>query len=121
MNAAWVTAFTALAAALGGLAAWGGRLAWRLITRTLNFLDDWAGQPARPGVEAHPGVMARMMAMERKLADVQAETKPNGGSSLRDVVHRTANDVADIKTEQSAMRARIEQFERQRQRRDDHA
>jgi hypothetical protein len=118
VNAAWLTAFTALAAAVGGLLVWGGRLAWRLITRTLNFLDDWAGEGARPGVEARPGVMARLLAMERAVAEVRAETRPNGGHSLRDVVHRTANDVADIKADQAAMRARIEQFEHQRQERD---
>ena len=118
MSAAWLTAFTALAAAVGALLAWGGRVGWRLITRTLNFLDDWAGEAPRPGVAARPGVMARLLAMERAVAEVRAETKPNGGSSLRDVVHRTANDVADVKTDVGELRRRVEQFERERERRE---
>lgn len=114
MNAAWLTAFTALAAAVGGLLVWCGRWAARILSRTMRFLDDWQGEPARPGIEARPGVMARLLAMEHAVAEVRAETKPNGGSSLRDVVHRTANDVADIKADQAAMRQRMEQIERQR-------
>lgn len=121
MSAAWLTALSALIAAIGGVVVWALRLAFRLTSRTMRFLDDYFGEPAREGVAARPGVMARLAAMERSLAEVRAETKPNGGHSLRDVVHRTANDVADIKTDQAAMRARIEQFEQQRQRRDDHA
>lgn len=47
-----------------------------------QFLDDWNGEPERPGVSpARPGVMARIAAIEHEL-------HPNGGSSLRDAVNR---------------------------------
>lgn len=118
MSAAWLTALAALVTAIGGLVVWGLRQVWRLITRTMRFLDDWAGEAPRPGVPARPGVMARLLAMERAVVEVRAETKPNGGSSLRDVVHRTANDVSDVKTDVGELRRRIEQFERERERRE---
>jgi hypothetical protein len=117
VTAGWVTAAVALAVALAGLAGWGLRVAWRLVSRTIRFLDDWAGEPARPGVAERPGVMARLQSVEQSLASVLAETKPNGGSSLRDVVHRTAADVADIKYDQIMMRQRMELFEHNREER----
>lgn len=43
MSAAWVTAATALAVALAGAAVFAGRWAWRILSRTRDFLDDWAG------------------------------------------------------------------------------
>lgn len=42
-----------------------------------QFLEDWSGEAARPGVPARPGVMARLAAVEHEL-------KPNGGSSFYD-------------------------------------
>ncbi len=112
-TAAWLTALATLAAVIGGVLVWCARKAWRVLSRTMRFLDDYFGEPARDGVPARPGVMARLGAVEAATARVLAETQPNGGSSLRDVVHRTAADVAQ-------MRQRMEQFERQRQERDTH-
>ena len=55
--------------------------------------------------------MERIQNVEQIATTVLAETRPNGGSSLRDVVHQTAadvadvkKDVADVKTEQAAVR-----------------
>jgi hypothetical protein len=112
MDPAWITAALALAAAVGGLAAWGIRWTWRILSRTTTFLDDYFGEPARDGVAARPGVMSRLQAVEDSLAHVVAETRPNHGNSLRDVVARTAQDVAD-------MRGRMELFETQRAGRED--
>ena len=123
MSAAWLTALSALAAAIGGVLWWLLRQAWHLLSRTMRFLDDWAGEPARPGVEARPGVMERLRAVEVKLAQVLAETRPNHGHSMRDVMHAVRNDVSEIKADQAAMRGRIEQFEAERGKREgkDHA
>lgn len=118
MNAAWVTAATALAAAVGGLLLWSGRWAWRILSGLRDFLGDWGGQPPRPGVEARPGVMSRLQAVESKLARVLAETQPNHGHSLRDVVHRTADDVADVKDQMTRLTGRVEQIEHARQTRE---
>lgn len=60
-----------------------------LIKRMHNWLDDWAGEPARPGVDARPGVMAR-------LASIEAQLRPNGGTSARDAVDRVERSVARV-------------------------
>ncbi len=111
MNATWFAAFVTLAVAAGGLLAWAARYGWRVIRRTGHFLDDWQGEPAHDGLDATPGVMARLKSLEVTVASINAELHPNGGGSLRDVVSLTAADVADIKTEQAAVRARLELFD----------
>ncbi|MEU1265561.1 hypothetical protein ABZ473_26515 [Streptomyces cellulosae] len=62
------------------------RAARHLSRRTSQFLDDWYGEPARPGVPAWPGVMERMAGMEERLGHVWHEVYPNDGGSLRDAV-----------------------------------
>ena len=110
MSAAWLTAFVALAVAVFGLLGWVVRYGWRVTRRTMRFLDDWQGETAREGLPAVPGVMARLKSVEGLVASISAEMHPNGGSSLRDVVHKTAADVADVKAEQAAVRTRLEAF-----------
>ena len=61
-----------------------------------------------------PGVMARLKSVEDLVAKVWRRRTPNGGSSLRDVVARTAANVAEIKADQGKMRDRMEQLETQR-------
>lgn len=64
---------------------------WRAL-RTLHpimldvvqFLEDWRGEPERPGVSARPGVMARLGEMESRTA----ELRPNGGGSIKDAITR---------------------------------
>ena len=114
MSAAWLTAFTALAVAVVSVLAWAARYGWRVLRRTIHFLDDWGGESAHDGLDAKPGVMARLKSVEDLMAKVVAETTPNGGGTLRDVVKRTAQDVADIKTEQAAVRARLELYDARR-------
>lgn len=114
MNPAWFSALTALSIAVFGLLAWAIRWAWRILKRTTHFLDDFFGEPARDGVPAKPGVMARLGSVEDTLGQVLAETRPDHGHSLRDVVHRTAGDVAEIKAAQESMRTRMELLETQR-------
>jgi hypothetical protein len=108
----WLTAATALAVAVVGCFAWFGRQAWRLLLRTQDFLDDWAGHPERKGVPAKPGVMERLQTVEHIVTQVRVELYPNGGGSLRDVVHRTAADVAEIKSEQGRLRDDLAGMER---------
>jgi len=114
LDPAWITAIVALAVAVTGCIAWAGRWSWRLLRGTARFLDDYFGEPEHNGLCARPGVMARLGSVEDLLAKVVAETTPNGGGNLRDVVRRIAADVADIKNEQMNMRARMELFETQR-------
>lgn len=114
MSPEWVAALTALVVAVFTAAAWLAARAWRILRRVVHFLDDFGGEPARDGLPARPGLMARMTAVEDGLTHVVAETSPNHGQSLRDIVVRTAADVAGVKQEQSALRARVELFETQR-------
>lgn len=65
------------------------------LRRLGEFLDDWHGEPSRPGVPARPGVMTRLANLEqdvksvdRRVADVEHELHPNSGASLRDAVDR---------------------------------
>lgn len=52
-----------------------------IVKQLTNFLEDWFGEPERPGVAARPGILLRLVKIEREL-------KPNGGSSMRDAVDR---------------------------------
>ena len=106
LDPAWIGA---AAAAIGvALAAKPLRFAWRLLSETRDFLVEWRGRPEHNGLPATPGVMARLAEHEKLLGKLVAETQPNGGSSLRDVVARTATDVAGIKDEQARLREQIE-------------
>lgn len=114
----WLAIAGALTVVLGGLVAvW--RWAWPFLRRVGHFLDDWFGEPARPGFVGQPGVMER-------LARVEHEVHTNSGSSMRDAVNRieatlrqTASDLkatqaaaidaqTDTKAEQKAMWSAIE-------------
>ena len=119
MSAAWVASLTALTVAVFGLVAWAARHGWRLLRGTSEFLDEWGGKPARHGLPATPGVVARLAEHEKLLTKLVAETQPNGGSSLHDVMARTERAVDEIRAEQAKMRARMEQLETQRHDRDD--
>lgn len=60
----------------------------RTLRKVNDFLDDWRGEPARPGVKARPGVMQRIEAIE-------AQLRPNGGSTVYDKVTKIAKAVDD--------------------------
>ena len=111
MNPEWLAALVALIVAVCAGLGWCLRWALRLLWRTMHFLDDWNGQDTRSGLEATPGVMARLHGVEQLIAKVVAETTTNRGGSMRDEVARTAVDVADIKAEQAAVRSRLEAFD----------
>ena len=51
---------------------------WQMFKKIQQFLDDWFGEPARPGQKERPGAMHRL-----------AQLEANGGASLRDVVDKT--------------------------------
>ena len=117
MSAAWVAAACAVVSLV--LARWPGRWIWRLLRGTMRFLNDWTGEPARKGVDTRPGVMERLQSVEKIVTEVRAETRPDGGPSMRDVVHQTSRDVADVKADVAKLAGRVELFEHQRKDRDD--
>ena len=108
MNPEWLAALVALVVAMVGGIAFALRWAWRILRRTVHFLDDYSGQPARDGMPAKPGLMARLTTVEEALAKVVSEMSPNHGQSLRDRVDQTAADVAEIKREQVRVRQQLE-------------
>jgi hypothetical protein len=48
----------------------GGTWLMRIIRRIQDFLDDWNGEPARPGVPARPGFPDRIAALEAESSQV---------------------------------------------------
>ncbi|MFB7496109.1 hypothetical protein ACFC09_15680 [Streptomyces sp. NPDC056161] len=80
----------------GGLATGVWRIARggaRLGRRVDEFIDDWQGEPSRPGVPARLGVMERMVGLESRMGGVEQDLRrikhelyPNSGGSLRDAV-----------------------------------
>ena len=67
----------------------------KIARRVSDFLDDWNGEPSRPGVPAQPGVMERIRNLDDgqlniidRLKRVEHEVLPNSGTSLNDKVTR---------------------------------
>lgn len=52
--------------------------------RVGHFIDDLAGEPARPGQPARPGFSERLANLEQNVTKVMYEVRPNGGGSMRD-------------------------------------
>jgi len=91
------------AAILGALAAIGKAVLYvfSVFRRLTRWLDDWEGEPPRPGFPAgRPGVLDRIAsiesrvdrlpAVEARLVALEAQMMPNGGGSMRDAIDRTA-------------------------------
>jgi hypothetical protein len=55
-----------------------------------NFVDDWNGEPDRPGVPGRPGVMKR-------LESIESEVRTNHGSSLKDAVNRIDTNLNELR------------------------
>lgn len=100
MDPAWIVALVSLSTLVSGCLVWVIRWGWRVAVRITRFLDDYFGEPARAGVPATPGVMARLQNLEQSLNHVRDEMKPNGGNSMRDAINQVSS--------------RIEQLEKQR-------
>lgn len=89
MGLAGATAIvTSAVTALAGVLFWGLRTLHRTVRGVTDLVDDWRGEPARPGVAARPGVMARLESMDGRLTRIEAELHPNGGATVRDAVNR---------------------------------
>lgn len=65
------------------------RAAARTWERVDQFVDDWYGQPERPGVPARPGVLERVTSIERELC-------PDEGGSLREAVDQANRRLARL-------------------------
>jgi len=62
-----------------------------LFSQVDDFMDDWKGLEARAGREKVPGVMERLNKIDGELSN-------NGGSSIKDAVHRIEVKIEEIDT-----------------------
>lgn len=104
VNAAWVTAVVALMSILAALIGWSVRGAWRTFRRADRFLEDWNGVPADEGHSPRPGVMERLVRLERQMTDVQEQVHLNSGHSLKDAVTRTEHAVRRLEASVDQLR-----------------
>lgn len=86
---------------IGGLTGAWRKWAGPFLRKIGYFLDDWNGEPARPGFEGRPSVPVRLEAIETEQKRVSHEVQTNSGSSLKDAVKR-------IEAEQRGHTAQIE-------------
>ncbi len=72
-------------------------LAWRLIIRPMarlaqrisQFLEDWAGEPPRPGLpDGRKGVLERLDALESRTKRTEWHLGNGDAERMRDVVNR---------------------------------
>lgn len=99
----WLSSVT-VAEVIGSLIALGvliGGLKWIVpVLRNLrDFLEDWRGEPARPGKDARPGIPERMQSIEQTQANlseavgaVRKQVENSHSINLRDDLdeHKTA-------------------------------
>ena len=91
----WISDLITVAPWLGAffVAAFFGIKLWRCVAPVFRmfreFLEDWKGEPDRPGVKGRAGVMAR-------LGSIEHELHPNSGLSMRDAINRTEKQGKDM-------------------------
>lgn len=105
----WISDVISVSPVLGGIvvAVFLALVSWKYLrppTKGIeHFLEDWNGEPSRPGVPERPGMMQRVGNIEasQTKADVffekygpiidklEHEMHPNSGTSLADAVNRT--------------------------------
>jgi hypothetical protein len=91
----WAGGVTVLAGVAATL--WRGLRAFvRIGTRMEQFMDDWYGEEARPGIPARPGVLERVGVIESRIERVEHEMHPNSGASLRDAVDQANHQLSRL-------------------------
>lgn len=100
----WFQAAGIIAGGFGLLGVLGKVLGWmwRTVKRIQDFLDDWQGEPARPGVPARPGFPDRIAALEEQVTGLAAQV----AEVERIVSNGLSHNVADIQ----ARLTRVEQW-----------
>ncbi|APU20959.1 hypothetical protein [Actinoalloteichus sp. GBA129-24] len=92
--AGWLAAVSVVVTVLARAVRWAGPR----LRRLGHLIDDLSGEPARPGHPARPGLMQRVGTLEDRLGVVEERTrelKHNGGSSIKDAVHRVDAALSD--------------------------
>lgn len=60
-----------------------------------SLLEDWNGEPARPGVPGRLGVMERLDSIEKKVNSAAFNSQPNHGTSAYDEHTRLLNQILE--------------------------
>ncbi|MDI3330122.1 MAG: hypothetical protein QJR09_05215 [Micrococcus sp.] len=81
-----VIAATGVVLALAAVVAWLALKLWPALRKFSRFVDDVAGEPARPGFPAVPGLMERVRSLEDRLGKVQLHVQNDHDTLLRDDV-----------------------------------
>jgi hypothetical protein len=97
-NAALTLLYYLIAVVGGGAGLIAGfiKFVWPMMRSIRNFLSGWEGEPARPGVEARPGVMERLQVIEFDVKAIKHEVHLNSGQSIKDTVVRTEGKIDDL-------------------------
>lgn len=74
------------------------------ITTWEQFMDDWAGEEARDGRDAIPGVMER-------LNNIDGELRRNGGKSMKDTVNRIEKRLIEGDKKFDSLETRVSKLE----------
>jgi len=105
-------------AIVGGVS-WLIRRLHRFNSRFDEFLEDWNGTEARPGVPHRSGVMERLSSqdaalrsIDERLVNVEAEVNPNSGKSIKDVVGRVDGHLNHIRGVVDDLDQRVSDLER---------
>lgn len=72
-----------------------GRWTYRQLKSVECLLEDWHGEPARPGVPGRLGVMERLDSIEKKVNSAAFNSRPNHGTSAFDEHTRLLNQILE--------------------------
>ena len=72
-----------------------GRGTYRQFKSLECLLEDWHGEPARPGVPGRLGVMERLDSIEKKVNSAAFNSQPNHGTSAFDEHTRLLNQILE--------------------------
>lgn len=92
-----------------------------------DFMEDWRGERARPGVPEKPGIMERLSSQDKTLGDISArlatvesEVGYGNGKSIRDAVNRMDGALKHTKTVMDGLAARVAAIEARGNNHDSH-
>lgn len=72
-----------------------GKWSYRQFKAIDSLLEDWRGEPARPGVPGRLGVMERLDSIEKKVNSAAFNSRPNHGTSAYDEHTRLLNKILE--------------------------
>ena len=72
-----------------------GKWSYRQFKAIDSLLEDWNGEPSRPGVPGRLGVMERLDSIEKKVNSAAFNSRPNHGTSAYDEHTRLLNEILE--------------------------